>query len=236
MIHKIKEQVTMVKTEDATTRVQLCNDGKYRWVHEVSLYKNPVILILLLKIFFWVCVGIWAFSILLRGCDSIDSKDFLDMAWGDTKMFMIITAGAMVLCLISYYIYALIMGGKYCVLFEMNEKGVLHKQMPKQAKKAELIGAITALAGVMSRNITTTAVGLNAAGRTEMYSTFASVKTVESLPKRNTIKVNETLNHNQVYVSAADYDFVLRYILDHVPLKARDKFMGKNACPPPLPS
>ena len=236
MIHKIKEQVTMGKTEDATTRVQLCNDGKYRWVHEVSLYKNPVILILLLKIFFWVCVGIWAFSILLRGCDSIDSKDFLDMAWGDTKMFMIITAGFMVLCLISYYIYALIMGGKYCVLFEMNEKGVLHKQMPKQAKKAELIGAITALAGVMSRNITTTAVGLNAAGRTEMYSTFASVKTVESLPKRNTIKVNETLNHNQVYVSAADHDFVLRYILDHVPLKARDKFMGKNACPPPLPS
>jgi hypothetical protein len=195
-----------------------------------------VILILLLKICFWVGVGIWAFSILLRGCDSIDSKDFLDMAWGDTKMFMIITAGFMVLCLISYYIYALIMGGKYCVLFEMNEKGVLHKQMPKQAKKAELIGAITALAGVMSRNITTTAVGLNAAGRTEMYSTFASVKTVESLPKRNTIKVNETLNHNQVYVSAADYDFVLRYILDHVPLKARDKFMGKNACPPPLPS
>ena len=45
MIHKIKEQVTMGKTEEATTRVQLCNDGKYRWVHEVSLYKNPVILL-----------------------------------------------------------------------------------------------------------------------------------------------------------------------------------------------
>lgn len=226
----------MGKTNDATTRVQLCNDGKYRWVHEVNLYKNPVILILLLKIFFWVCVGIWAFSMLLRGCDSIDSKDFLDMAWSDTKMFLIITAVFMALCLISYYIYALIMGGKYCVLFEMNEQGVLHKQMPKQAKKAEILGAITALAGVMSRNITTTAVGLNAAGRTEMYTTFANVKTVESIPKRNTIKVNETLNHNQVYVSAADHDFVLRYILDHVPLKARDKFMGHQGCPPPLPS
>lgn len=207
-----------------TDTVQLCQDGKYRWVYEMSLYKNPTILFLVLKIFAWVCCGIWLFSILLRGCDAIDSKDFFEMAWGDTKFFLILTAGVMVLCLLGYYLYALIMGGKYCVLFEMDQNGVMHKQMPKQVKKAQLIGAITALAGVMSHNITTTAVGLNSAARTEMYSRFASVKSVEANPRRHVIKVNETLNHNQVYASAQYYDFVLRFILDHVQPQVREKF------------
>lgn len=207
-----------------TDTVQLCKDGKYRWVYEMSLYKNPTILLLVLKIFAWVCLGIWLFSILLRGCDAIDSKDFFEMAWGDTKVFLIIFAGFMVLGVIGYYLYALIMGGKYCVLFEMDQNGVMHKQMPKQVKKAQLIGAITALAGVMSHNITTTAVGLNSAARTEMYSRFASVKSVKANPRRGLIKVNETLNHNQVYVSPQYFDFVLRFILDHVQPKVRQEF------------
>lgn len=211
-----------------TDTVQLCQDGKYRWVYEMSLYKNPTILFLVLKIFVWICFGIWVFSILLRGCESTDSKDFWEMAWGDTKFFLILTAGVMVLCLLGYYLYALIMGGKYCVLFEMDQNGVMHKQMPKQVKKAQLIGAITALAGVMSHNITTTAVGLNSAARTEMYSRFASVKSVKANPRRGLIKVNETLNHNQVYASAQYYDFVLRFILDHVQPQVREKLKVKN--------
>ena len=196
----------------------------------MSLYKNPTILLLVLKIFFWVCFGIWIFSILMRGCDASDSEDFLDMALNDSKFFLIFTAGFMLLCLIGYYFYALIMGGKYCVIFEMDEKGVLHKQMPKQAKKAEVIKALTVLAGLASRNITTTAVGLNA--RTEMYTEFASVKSVKAKRRRNLIKVNETLSHNQVYASAGDFDFVLRYILDHISPQVKDKYLASNNCPP----
>ena len=120
------------------------------------------------------------------------------------------------------------MGGKYCMLFEMDEQGVLNKQMKKQVKKAQLIGAITALAGIASRNLTTTAVGINAAARTEMYSAFSNVKSVESFPNRQLIKVNERLNHNQVFASTSDYDFVLNYILEHVEPAVRDKFNSKN--------
>lgn len=212
------------KETNFTDTVQLCQDGKYRWVYEMSLYKNPTILFLVLKIFAWVCFGIWLFSMLMRGCDSVDSKDFLEMAWGDTKFFLIFTGGFMLLCLLGYYIYALINGGKYCVLFEMDQNGVMHKQMPKQVKKAQVIGFITAMAGIMSRNLTTTGVGLNAAARTEMYSKFDSVKSVKAFPRRHVIKVNETLEHNQVYVSPQYFDFVLRYILDHVQPKVREKF------------
>lgn len=57
----------MARTDVAnyTDTVQLCQDGKYRWVFEMSLYKNPTILFLLLKIFAWIGFGIWLFTILL---------------------------------------------------------------------------------------------------------------------------------------------------------------------------
>ena len=99
----------MARTDVAnyTDTVQLCQDGKYRWVFEMSLYKNPTILFLLLKIFAWIGFGIWLFTILLQGCDAVDSKDFWAMAWADTKVFLIVIAGLLLLCAMGYYLYAL---------------------------------------------------------------------------------------------------------------------------------
>ena len=37
--------------------ISLGQDGKYRWVYEMNLYTNPTILILLVKIFFWIFFG-----------------------------------------------------------------------------------------------------------------------------------------------------------------------------------
>lgn len=212
---------------NVTTVVQLCQDGKYRWVHEMNLYKDPTILLLLLKIFAWVCFGIWVLFVLLQIFDSVGSS-ITEKIWFSTKVMLIVSAVFMVLCVISYYIYALIMGGKYCMLFEMDEQGIMNRQMKKQVEKARLIGAITALAGIASRNLTTTAVGLNAGARTEMYSVFSSVKSVQSFPNRLLIKVNESFNHNQVYASPGDYEFVLNYILDHVQPAVREKFDSKQ--------
>ena len=125
------------------------NDGKHRWVYEMNLYKNPTILLLVLKIFFWICVGIWVFMIILELFDGyVTWEDIVN--W--TKYFAIFLVGWLAFCTLCYYIYALIMGGKYCVLFEMDEDGVLHKQMPKAVKKAQIISALTVLAGLASKN------------------------------------------------------------------------------------
>lgn len=213
-----------MNTTNATPEVQLCQDGMYRWVYEMSLYKNPTILLLTLKIFAWVILGLWVFMNLLRACEAIDASDFMESLWFNTKLTLIVGGVILALCVLGYYLYALIMGGKYCVLFEMNEQGVMHKQMAKQVKKAQLIGFITALAGIASRNLTTTAVGMNAAVRTEMYSTFDSVTSVNAIPRRNVINIHEGLFHNQVYASTEDFDFVVNYILDHVNPEVRNKF------------
>ena len=43
----------------------LCSDGKYRWVYELSLFKNPTIFILVWKLFFFVLLGIFAIMMIV---------------------------------------------------------------------------------------------------------------------------------------------------------------------------
>ncbi|MBQ9472148.1 MAG: hypothetical protein IJU73_03275, partial [Ruminococcus sp.] len=126
--------------------------------------------------------------------------------------------GMTVLCALGYLLYAAIMGGKYIVMFEMDDKGVNHKQLPKQAKKAEWISLLTVLAGLASRNPTTVGVGLISA-RSEMYTRFGNVRKIKAYPNRDLIKLNERLMHNQVYAAKEDFEFVYGYIKDHVDIK-----------------
>lgn len=196
---------------DKSERVTQGKDGKYRWLYELSLYTNPTILLLVTKIMAWVCVGIWGFLVLIELFDGPTLKGILDI----TTTFIYILLLMMALCLIGYYVYALIVGGKYIVVFEMDEKGVMHKQMPPGAKKAKVIGHLTALAGAATGNPTMVSSGVSVAARNRMYSDFASVKSVEPFPRRHLIKVNAPFNYNQVYVCPDDFDFVLNFILDH---------------------
>ena len=203
--------------------ISLGQDGKYRWVYEMNLYTNPTILILLVKIFFWIFFGLWVCTTLF---DSCDTGHFAESALNNGKFMGIILLVFMVIVLIGYYVYALINGGKYCVLFEMDQQGVMHKQMPKQVKKSQIISALTVMAGMMSRNPTTVGVGILSSARSEMYSSFNSVKSVKANPGRHVIKVNETFEHNQVYADGADFDFVLKFILAHVPPKVSSAYKG----------
>ena len=62
----------------------------------------------------------------------------------------------------------------------------------------------------------TVGVGLNAQ-RTEMYTEFAKVRKVKAYPRRHLIKVNERLEHNQVFAAKEDFAFVKDYIVSHCP-------------------
>ena len=200
-----------------TENVYLCPDGKYRWVYEMPILKNPTIFLLVWKIFFFIILGIF---VMLSVMDAVEwPNEIGEQLLNNLKFFGYFIAGMTVLVAVSMLIYAAIMGGKYVVLFEMDEHGVNHKQLPKQAKKAQVIGAITALVGLASGNFTTAGAGVLSASRTEMYSEFAKVRKVKSCPRRHLIKVNQLLNKNQVYADPADFDFVLNYIRARVPAR-----------------
>lgn len=199
-------------------------DGKYSWVYEFSLYTNPTILFVILKIFGCIFIAMWAFIVLI---DVGESWYGWDDFFNFSKFWVLFMAGASAFITVGYYIYALVMGGKYCVLFEMNDDGVLHKQMPKQVKKAQLLAWLGMGVGAATGNIQGISTAAMSQAKSQMYSSFKSVKSVEAYPSRHVIKVNSTLNYNQVYAADEDFEQVLAYILERVPQKARGRLTPK---------
>ena len=186
--------------------VRLCNDGKYRWAYEMNLLKNPTIFFTVLKVMM-ISIGIvWLFGLII-GLGDMKLDYFL--FW--TKLSGIMLGVFVVLTIIGILITAAILG-KYVVLFEMDEMGVTHIQMPRQVKKAEVIGLISALVGAMAKSPTTVGAGLLAASKTKSTSIFANVRRVKARRRLNLIKVNQLLNKNQVYVLDEDFDFVYDFI------------------------
>ena len=186
--------------------VRLCNDGKYRWAYEMNLLKNPTIFFTVLKVMM-ISIGIvWLFGLAI-GLGDMKLDYFL--SW--TKLSGVMLGVFVILTIIGVLITAAILG-KYVVLFEMDEMGVTHIQMPRQVKKAEVIGLITALVGAMAKSPTTMGAGLLAASKTKSTSVFANVRRVKARRRLNLIKVNQLLDKNQVYVPDEDFDFVYDFI------------------------
>ncbi len=177
----------------------------------MSLYSNPAIFLLIWKIFFFIILGLFAFLMILNLI-----SEGPEGAFGILKIFLYFVIGMTVLTGVSYLIYAAIMGGKYCVMFEMDDNGINHKQMPKQAEKAELLSALTMMAGAASGSLSTVGLGM-ASAETEMYSEFVNVRELKAFPRSNLIKVNGRLQHNQVYADAEDFDFVYGFLSERCP-------------------
>ena len=203
----------MAKKQDEkiSENITLCADGKYRWQYDVNLFKNPTVLILILKV---LLIPFAAIMVFVNVIDIINWG--FDNFLSNFKIFGIVFLALIAVVLLSYLIYAAIMGGKYCVIFEMDEKGIKHRQIPSQAKKAGKIAGAAVVGGVATGNFSTIGAGI-AASRTEMYSEFSKIKKIKVYPRRNLIKINETLEHNQVYAADVDFEFVKNYICEHCP-------------------
>lgn len=208
------------KGKKITGNVVLGTDGKFHWYYEFKLMKNPTILKLLWKIFFWIFVVMWAFlSIVNASQGHFNFKDFLEFS----KYFLLILVGVEVLVAISYFIYAAVQGFKYCVMFEMDEEGVTHTQMHKQFKKSQAISFITMMMGAAAGKPGAVGTGLLAASKSAMSSSWKSVKSIEIIRKHEVIKLNGKLNKNQVYALPEDFTFVEEFIKSHVSKKCSIK-------------
>ena len=114
----------------------------------------------------------------------------------------------LVLSVLGYLLYAAIMGGSYCVVFTMDDEGILQEQQPKQAKKASIVADLLILAGIAAGRPGVVGMGMSSARRTSMYTTFKGTKKLTSLPKKNTIKLDSPMDHNRIWCDPEDFDFV----------------------------
>lgn len=186
-------------------------DCKYRWVHETNLYRNPVFLFLVWKIFFFIWLGLAIFVLAISVPGNNSLATFMSMLY--VLLFLL------ALSAFSYYIYALIMGGKYSVLFEMNKKGVSHTQLPKQFNKAKKIGALAAMASIASGNPSVAGAQLLASTQQSMYTDFKKVRSMKINKRKHIIKLRSSdMTFNQLYTAPEDFDFVLGFIKEHISL------------------
>ena len=203
------------KTLPAEPRhVMLCPDGKYRWVYELDMLRNPSLIILVLKVFGIAILIVGAFMVILAIYEGDTLQEILGF---EVKLMLVISGVFFALAVVSYLILAATLNWKYVVLYAMDEEGIECRQLKKQVKKTKAIGFITTMLGIATGNPTTMGAGLLAATRSTTYSTFSSVKAVKPYPRRNLIKVNEPFFFNQVYAENEDFDFVFNYIRSHCP-------------------
>ena len=205
--------------KQADSRVTLYPDGKYRWVYEVPMLKNPSILFDVYKVL-GISFGIvWLLNVVLIGCEN--GYD-LESLWGITSGFLILMLVFLVIGYIAYVIVAWYYGWKYVVLFTMDEKEVVHQQMPRQVKKAKVLGALTTLVGAAADKPGMMGTGVLAASRSTSTSELANVARLKPCRRLHLIKVNQLLNKNRVFVPDEDFDFVYDFLCQHCP-KAKKK-------------
>lgn len=197
------------------TRVQKGIDGKYRWAYEVNLYTNMAVLVDVIKVMALSFGIVFAFIFILT---LIEGDITLDWLLSMGKGIMIGAAVLLVLCYLGYMLWALTNGGKYMAMFTMDDDGVTHSQHPRHTQKAQKLGMITALVGLLARRPSTVGAGLLSASRTEMSSEFIKVRRVKAVRRQNLIKVNERFGKNRVFVSDSDFDFVYDFIRSRCPI------------------
>lgn len=207
------------KKKDVGHRVLLCKDGKYRWMYTLHLLKNPSILFDILSVLAMSEVIVLLFMLLL---DTIDNGINMAMIKDLFNMFIIVTGVILTISFISYLIYAALNGWSYVALFEMDEEGVIHHQMGKSVKTANLIGWISILAGITASVPGNVGRGITSATRNSIFSTYANVRKVKANRKSNLIKVHGLYIRNRIYVQPEDFDFVYEYIRLRCP-RLKDK-------------
>ena len=203
-----KQTVTGTDGSDpfVSKNVLLCNDGKYRWVYELGLFKDMWVFWTILKIFGGVILGGMVIFLIIEVFGDHNYMDVLKMGGIMGGIFL-------GLSILGYLVYAAMMGGKYCVVFTMDEEGILHEQQAKQAKKASIVGDLLVLAGAATGNLTTVGIGLTSGNRNAMYTAFKGTKKLTGIRRKNTIVLREGLSNNRVWCEAEDYEFVWNYIL-----------------------
>lgn len=189
----------------------LGTDGIYRWTYGMRMWENPTILITVWKVFFMGGM----FPVLLVTLLELFEQGFSSALAVFIPMLLGMMAFVTVFSLIAYLIIAIINGGYYQVVFELNDQGIHHIQMKKQFTKNQVIALLTALAGVAAGSPQSAGAGLLAGSKQSSYSDFKKVKKIVAAPRRHVIYINESLEHNQVYVSKEDFDQVKSYIIAH---------------------
>lgn len=192
--------------------VTLGPDGVMRWVYELNMWKSPTLVITIWKLLLLAALV----PALLVCVLALVEGDGAAVAFGlFARVGGLVAAIVTGLMLLAYPLVSIISGGRYCVIFEMDDAGIRHVLMPSQFRRSQVLAALTVLAGALSASTQATGAGLLAGARRSLYTRFSDVRAVVAIERRHVIHLVAKLARNQVYAEPADFGFVLNYIDAH---------------------
>ena len=193
-------------------RVKKCDDGKYRWIYELSLSRNPSVFYTLCKV---VIISYFAPLLVLMVVSAREGSMIDTLKWIAPIYLLCGLVLAIVVGLTYYFIYRYY-NGSFTFLYEMDEESITLNRYGDDVDKTKLIGQISALTGVLTGSAGLAGSGSYVAASNSARSNFRSVYSIKPYPERDLIKVNSPFLFNEIYVNKQDYDFVLEYIRSHV--------------------
>lgn len=198
--------------------VTLGEDGVMRWVYELNMWKNPTLIITIWKLLLLTALV----PALLVGVLRLVDGDGLSAALGTfAQVGGLVAVVVTALMLMAYPLVALINGGKYCVIFEMDDVGIRHIHMQRQFRRNQVLALLTVLAGAVSGNAQTVGAGMLAGSKRSLYTAFRDVREVKAIERRHVIHLRSKLVRNQVYAEPADFAWVLDAIESRCKQRAR---------------
>ena len=194
-------------------RVTEYEEGRYRWIYEVDMYRNPSIFLNVVKVV-GIClclpVGLILFLEIRAGNSFLSMIQNMKVIFLTIAILAVITVGA-------YWYVAHMYGGKYCAVYELDEEGITLIQLKEQFEKQQVIARFAAMTGAFTGNIGLIGSGFLNMERNSAHSDFKKVYSIKGYRNRDLIKVNSPFLFNQVYVQKEDFDFVESYIRKHCP-------------------
>lgn len=185
---------------------------KKQWLYEFKLFQNSTIFISVFKIIVFATAMPIALIVGLELSNGFDAA-----LWAFTSTAPYLFLIMFVLFLLAYLLLALLYGGRYWVIFILDEKGIYHIQMKKQFKRNQVIALLTTLSGALAGNPATMGAGLLSGSRQMLYSDFSKVKKIRIQKRKHVLYLDAPFNHNQIYVEQDDFDTVSAYIIAKCP-------------------
>ncbi len=191
---------------------------EYRWLHDVSLWRETMLPIMLFKI---ILLAALFPALVLLIIETLDGS-FVQGLRASTQVYTIVAGILLGLFIIAYPLYILVSGGRYSILFEMDDKGIDHVQMPARGvDRTDLLARAGFVAGLASGNLSAAGASVLALSRKRMHTSFSNVRKIIIYERKQVIKlISRDMTRNLIYSEVKDFALIKDLMLERCPPEA----------------
>jgi len=173
---------------------------KTSWQINVPIFKNILILKQML-----IAIGIPFGAVILFLMFNAFRSGSKDAYYGIGLILLLLGSGILLL-MVAF-------GGQYAVAFDMDEKGITCRSQDRYKKKSKMIGFLTVVLSIFSKNPTTAGAGMLSQTRHTVRIKWSDINKVKFYPKYRTILVRENaLNSLGIFCTKDNYSTIETYI------------------------